>query len=65
MARLNIWEGAFSEMYTTGHPCVGSYTMKKRGARVVFTAVPIEPVEVDGETHLHRCQLRQRDAGKR
>ena len=45
----HIW-GAFSEMYTTGHPCVGSYTMKNGECRVVFT-VPIEPVEVDGETY--------------
>ncbi len=45
----HIW-GAFSEMYTTGHPCVGSYTMKDGERRVVFT-VPIEPVEVDGETY--------------
>lgn len=45
----HIW-GAFSEMYTTGHPCVGSYTMKNGERRVVFT-VPIEPVEVDGETY--------------
>ena len=45
----HIW-GAFSEMYTTGHPCVGSYTMKSGERRVVFT-VPIEPVEVDGETY--------------
>lgn len=43
-------QGAFSEMYTTGHPCVGSYTMKNGERRVVFT-VPIEPVEVDGETY--------------
>ena len=45
----HIW-GAFSEMYTTGLPCVGSYTMKDGERRVVFT-VPIEPVEVDGETY--------------
>ena len=45
----HIW-GAFSEMYTTGHPCVGSYTMKNGERRVVFT-VPIEPVKVDGETY--------------
>lgn len=45
----HIW-GAFSEMYTTGHPCVGSYTMKNGERRVVFT-VPVEPVKVDGETY--------------
>ena len=45
----HVW-GAFSEMYTTGHPCVGSYTMKNGERRVVFT-VPIEPVEADGETY--------------
>ena len=45
----HIW-GAFSEMYITGLPCVGSYTMKNGERRVVFT-VPVEPVKVDGETY--------------
>ncbi len=46
----HIW-GAFSEMYTTGRPCVGSYTMKNGERRVVFT-VPIEPVYPSGDIML-------------
>lgn len=45
----HLW-GAFAEMYMTGQPSVGRYTMKNGERRVVFT-VPIQPVEVSGETY--------------
>lgn len=45
----HIW-GAFEEMYATGEPSVGSYTMKNGERRVVFT-VPISPVDVNGDTY--------------
>ena len=45
----HIW-GAFAEMYTSGEPNVGSYTMKNGERRVVFT-VPIAPVTVEGDTY--------------
>lgn len=45
----HLW-GAFAEMYMTGEPSVGSYTMTNGERRVVFT-VPIQPVEVSGQTY--------------
>lgn len=45
----HLWS-AFAEMYKTGEPSVGSYTMANGERRVVFT-VPIQPVNVAGEIY--------------